>query len=171
MNFFTIYNLQKTPSHNRFKEQILSIAQNVLIDRPAPLLSKLKQGIPSNQMDMFWSLLTEAGVTYLYQQQRPTVKRFLLSLTTSPADLHPEEEKALYFFKQYVGGMDQEELAELLLFITGSTVMVDQITITFCSVTGVMRCPVAHTCSNLLELPSSYSSAGISCSFVFCSQL
>lgn len=109
-------------------------------------------------MDMFWSLLTEGGVTYLYQQQQPTVKRFLQSISTSPADLHPEEEKALYFFQQYVGGMDQEELAELLLFITGSTVMADQITITFHSVSGVTRCPVAHTCSNLLELPSSYSS-------------
>lgn len=42
MNFFTIYNLQETPSQTRIKEQILSIAQNVLIDRPAPL-SKLKK--------------------------------------------------------------------------------------------------------------------------------
>ena len=49
-------------------------------------------------------------------------------------------------------------LTSFLHFITGSTVMPSVITVTFTNLVGALRSPVAHTCSNTLELPSTYVS-------------
>ena len=62
------------------------------------------------------------------------------------------------FWISMIGSMKQEELCNFFLqFVTGSSVPVDNdICITFNSLSGLSRRPIAHTCAFRLELPSTY---------------
>lgn len=57
----------------------------------------------------------------------------------------------LYYLKQYISMLDQEDLDNFLGFVTGCSVMPRQIDISFTTLTGETRHPIAHTCSNLLD--------------------
>ena len=55
--------------------------------------------------------------------------------------------------------MQNEEVRRFLRFTTGSAVLItEKITISYNSLTGFSRRPIAHTCGCVLELPSSYTS-------------
>ena len=57
-----------------------------------------------------------------------------------------------------VGSMKQEELCNFFWrFVTGSSVPVDEdIRVSFNSLSGLSRRPIAHTCGFRLELPCTY---------------
>ena len=78
----------------------------------------------------------------------------LLDVINEPAGYYmkPEEEKALYFFKQCVLSLDQEDLSKVLQYITGSSAMPDSITVQFNATSRMMMHPKAHTCSNIINL-------------------
>lgn len=55
--------------------------------------------------------------------------------------------------------MQNEEVRRLLRFTTGSAVLIaEKINISYNSLTGLSRRPIAHTCACILELPSTYAS-------------
>ena len=51
---------------------------------------------------------------------------------------------------------DMEELSKFLWFVTGSTTLPSRIEIVFATMFGAARRPIAHTCSNTLELSDTY---------------
>ena len=57
--------------------------------------------------------------------------------------------------------MDADRACMFLRFVTGSSVcsvcLASNIKITFNSLVGLARRPIAHTCGSMLELPSTYS--------------
>ena len=56
-----------------------------------------------------------------------------------------------------IGSMNQDELRALLRFITSSPVCIAKtISVSFNSLSGLARRPIAHTCDCNLELPVSY---------------
>jgi len=60
---------------------------------------------------------------------------------------------ALYALRSGV----RDELSDFLDFVTGSSVLVAKyISISFNSLSGLSRRPISHTCSNALELPTTY---------------
>ena len=60
--------------------------------------------------------------------------------------------------QQFTNSLNDNELIHILLFITGSVHQPSKITVMFNAKSGIMRCPTAHTCSNILELSSTYIS-------------
>lgn len=59
----------------------------------------------------------------------------------------------------YITNMTEEEIRCFLRFVTGSAVLTSKkIIVTFNSLSGIQRRPIAHTCDCVLELPTSYSS-------------
>lgn len=77
----------------------------------------------------------------------------------------PEEEhlrqdqlNTLHFLQQFVSRLDQDDLCAFLQFVTGSSVMPRQISVTFNTLAGEMCRPIAHTRANTLELSCTYSS-------------
>ena len=73
--FFTAYSFQNVPREGKLKEQILSIAKEQLITKPAPIVKSIAEEIPPDHHDAFWSLLGEAEVGYLRQLQCPTPQK------------------------------------------------------------------------------------------------
>lgn len=159
LDFYSVHNLQEMPHGHKIRHHILSLAQDILIEKPAQLVRKIRQGIPVTHVELFWSLLTVDGINFLFNRQRPTAAKVVHVIKTSDDVIRPDEERSLYYFKQYILGLDQDDLSDLLHFLTGTTVMPESITVIFRNVTGEARCPIAHTCSNMLELPSTYTSA------------
>lgn len=72
-------------------------------------------------------------------------------------DLQPEEDVVLYYLKNFIRDLGDEDLLLFLRFMTGQDLMPQQpISVMFSRMEGVARRPIAHTCSNLLELSFCY---------------
>ena len=63
------------------------------------------------------------------------------------------------YLQQFIGNMKNDEVRRFLRFVTGTSVLLpDGISVCFNASSGLMRRPIAHTWSCLLELPSTYVS-------------
>ena len=70
---------------------------------------------------------------------------------------NPCEERVFGYLTSLIGNMGTNDLHNFLRFTTGSSVCIaDKITVAFNSSSGLARRPIAHTCSNTLELSASY---------------
>ena len=157
-NFYTAYAFNNIPKALEIKEQVLAIAHHVFLDKPALLVSKMRQGIPESHWAAFWQRLSVGDITHIMQAQRPTPDKVASVITTDKEDMTDDEDRTLYFLKEFVASLDLETLTDFLMFVTGSIHQPDKITVTFTIRTGMDRRPVSHTCFNLLEVPTSYSS-------------
>ncbi len=93
----------------------------------------------------------------LYEDIKPTTRKVIKMITASPAN--SAENQSLRFLHQYIRGLDERGLQKLMRFLTGSDVIcVKEIQVTFTSLEGLARRPVAHTCGPTVELPSTYNS-------------
>ena len=69
------------------------------------------------------------------------------------------EEEVWHYLRHFVGNMTVDELCTFLRFVTGSFVIsIPSISVSFNTLDGLARRPISHTCSALLELPSTYTS-------------
>lgn len=159
VTIFSLAGLYEVPSAALIKEQILTLARSALVDRTMQFVNLMKRGIPQSHMEMFWSNMTVDEISYIFGSQMAIPAKVAV-LLEPPEDLQmkPKQETCLHYLKQYVVDMDSEELEAFLLFATGSTVMPRKMTVIFTCLVGECRRPIAHTCSNTIELPATYSS-------------
>ena len=69
------------------------------------------------------------------------------------------ERECFKYLKRYIRGLDKSKLERFLKFTTGSELMLfHNLQIRFNQYEGASRRPVAHTCSCILEIPSTYTS-------------
>lgn len=81
----------------------------------------------------------------------------IVNILIFPDSLSEEENRVVVFLKKYIRECDKSVLEKFLRFCTGADLITDQkITIQFKNNTGFQRTQVAHTCSGVLELDSSY---------------
>ena len=93
----------------------------------------------------------------LYMSLCASPQRVLSSLD-EPEELDMCQAQVLQYLKQFIGNMGREELRRFLRFITGTSVLLNnRITVTFNSLSGLARRPIAHMCGSTIELPSSYT--------------
>lgn len=82
----------------------------------------------------------------------------VLEKINEPSFSNVNERRVFMYLQQYIGGMKVDEVKKFLRFVTGSSVLTSEdISITFNALSGMARRPIAHTYSNLLELPYTYS--------------
>lgn len=116
------------------------------------LYAAIKEGIPENLMGIFWRALSVEHIAYMIETQRPTPGKVVACLRTEE-DLRAEEECTLYFLREFISSLDTDDLKNFLMFVTGSIHMPeDGITVSFVGTSGVLRRPLAHTCSDTLEI-------------------
>jgi HECT-domain (ubiquitin-transferase) len=155
---FGAFGMYANPTARNVKQLLTSIARQQLVDLPAPFVDQMRMGVPGCHMDSFWSVLTVPAINVLFQMQLPTPEKVKAVMTAEEADLRQEQINCMYYLQQFVGRLDQEELSKFLHFVTGSSVMPENILVRFNTLTGALRRPIAHTCTNVLELSSTYSS-------------
>ena len=135
------------------------------------VMSRGTSGLSSEDQDAFLELLDRYGCQHIPQEH--TVKetleklahkcliqtpRKVCDLLVPPDDMNKDESQSIAFLKQYIRGLSEEKVAQLLGLMTASTMIaVDKVTITFTKLRGCERRPIFHTCGPVLELPSTYS--------------
>ena len=91
--------------------------------------------------------------------QRPTPQRVVdVIQVENELSCWSDEHLCLYFLKEYVLRLDQEDLTTCLHFVTGASLLPEEINVAFNAVSRFMRHLTAHTCGNLLKLSATYSS-------------
>ncbi len=72
LNFFTEYKLYANPSSDFIREQVTMIAWDIMVDRPATLISLMRKGIPEAHCLLFLSRLSQEHITVIFAKQAPT---------------------------------------------------------------------------------------------------
>ena len=146
------------PRQSNVRQLLIGTARHRLLDQAAPFLEEMKVGIPQAFHDTFWSVLTLPAIEFLFQQQLPTPDK--VANVIQPVEEHVTQEQlnCLYYLKQFITRLDQDELGLFLHFVTGSSVLPEKIAVSFNQLAGELRRPIVHTCTNTLELSTSYSS-------------
>lgn len=135
---------------------ILELARQELIQRPFLMLCSWKQVL--SNLVVYPEFTSEAELRKFYRQIEPTNKKILKLLESSPKN---EAERDSYsFLKQFIKGLDMENLKRFLRFCTGADViLVNKITVAFpIAASSRSRIPVARTCGPVLEMCSTYNS-------------
>ena len=123
--------------------------------KPMPAISLMYSGIPQHDQDI-WATFTTERLYNLYRLLTANPQK-LLSLIEEPDQLmNTAQERVFCYLQQYIGSMTQDELHKFLRFVTGSSIMPTSLIVTFNSESGLARRPISHTCSNTIELSSTY---------------
>ena len=104
-----------------------------------------------------------------YQSNVNKLFRLYKALSANPASvlrsvLEPDcmnaaEDRVYQYLRTYIANMKEDEIRCFLRFVTGSAVLTSKrIAVTFNSLSGLQRWPIAHTCDSVLELSTSHSS-------------
>ena len=152
IDFLGNYKTYKKPSEENVKQIIFELAHQELIQKPkyiaqcwSPIVQELRELQP------FGNPQTIDG---LYAMKTPTTRKVLKVITCQPTD--EAERQCLDHLQRFIRSLDLPALGTFLKYVTGSDLMPDNITISFTSMDGFARRPIAHTCGPLLELPRTY---------------
>ena len=158
INLVSRFGARKLPTKENLKAMIRDIAELKFIIQPLPACHLMNQGIPTCHKD-FWATLTVQELHALFQSMAVTARKVVESIVPPAVYNNPNEERVFEYLLQSIGTFQTEEQAKFLRFVTGSSVFIDrQILVTFNSLSGLARRPIAHCCSCTLELSSEYDS-------------
>ena len=153
IELLTTFDCKRTVTESTILKTVTELAHQELIQRPQyvtecwrPILTALTVSFP-----------TVESLICFFSQLIPTTSKVVSTIDCQPSN--DGERDALKFLKRYIKGLDSSMLATFLRFVTGSDLMLfHSWEINFTQLDGCARRPVAHTCTNTLELPSTYQS-------------
>ncbi len=155
LDVLSSYKCHKIPTKDNISLIIGQLAHQELIQKPrfvsncmAPILNHLKSS-------MHFSSL--ANLVLFYESKKPSPKKVVKLFIGAPSN--DAERQAFDHLKRYVKNLSEDTLKLFLQFTTGSDLLVtDSITVSFTSIDGAARRPIAHTCGPVLEVPCTYLS-------------
>lgn len=141
------------PDGDAIKDTIIQTAHKQLIQEP---MYALKMMAGSAQCTLKSLLPTVNAISTLYESKIPTANGVIALLRAS--ENHPSHSKTMQFLRLFIRSLDKEKMHKFLRFTTGADIIcVPRIDVEFTDVRGLQRCPVAHTCGPLLQIPCTYS--------------
>ena len=144
------------PKPSNLVSIIQQVAKYEFITKPAAGIGLINSGIPQEHRE-FWKRLSTQRIRKLYEDLTISSKK-VLNLICFPQCCSVPEERVCGYLRTLIGRLSTEELRHLMRFITGSSVCSEKnITVQFNGLTGLARCPIAHTCDSTLELPTAYN--------------
>ena len=154
------YGCRGAPQPSNLRKSIAEAARYTFLVKPAAALSMMNAGIPQTHKS-FWKAMSVEKLHSLYLSLSVSVDK-VLSILQEPIMRNHSEEEVWQYLRRFVGNMTVDELRTFLRFVTGSFVIsVPSISVSFNTLDGLARRPISHTCSALLELPSTYTSLPI----------
>ena len=149
------YGYRVCPNPETLPLQLASTAHFEFQVKPLAACCTIANGIPLDEKE-FWKSYSVEQLYSLYLALNATPQQ-VLSILQEPDVENEHEARVFGYLKKFIGNMKNEEVCRFLRFITGSSVLLpDGITVCFNSNSGMIRGPIAHTCSSLLELPTTY---------------
>ena len=126
-------------------------AANYLFIHKSSVIMKIHSGIPKEHQ-RFWKSKTVEDLVEIYCSLNLSPEK-VLPLMNFPRTNTPGQLRAVIYLKSMVMNFSKEKLA---VFVTGSFVCTGNITITFNSLRGLERHPIAHPCDGTLDLATTY---------------
>ena len=146
---------QENPESTDEKELLTNVAHKCIIQMPCYVINSKKEIVQEHLMPLFPN---KQSVLQVYEECKPTANKLCKLLKVSD-DLDADESRSLNFLKQFIRGLNPENLSKVLVLMTASSMIsVESVSVTFTKLRGVERRPIFHTCGPVLELPSTYSS-------------
>ncbi|XP_061610704.1 uncharacterized protein LOC133468616 isoform X2 [Phyllopteryx taeniolatus] len=146
--------VRTVPTQDNLRAVLIQVAHKQIIQHPKYALDNIAE-VAGPTLRKFFPNVED--MKKLYEDIKPTTQKVIKMITAFPAT--SAENQSLRFLHQYIRGLDEISLRKLMRFLTGSDVIcVKEIQITFTSLEGLARRPIAHTCGPTVELPSTYSS-------------
>lgn len=156
VNILSRFGCREVPTPRNLKRLLHGLARHQFRLQPFAALCAMNAGVPETHKP-FWQAV---GVEELYGTYSALTANpeKVLEMVVEPEFSNPNEQRVYGYLQQYVGEMKLDEAKRFLRFITGSSVVSsDQVRICFNALTGAARRPIAHTCSNMLELSYNYN--------------
>lgn len=155
LNVLSRFGCRQLPTPTNLRCCIEHIAKYEFVSRPSAAVFAVHSGIP-NSHQVFWMQQTVSSVSTIYQKLTVTAKK-VSDMLMLPETKSQNEERVYSYLTTMLGNMNSNELRSFLRFVTGSSVCSsNEILVTFNSVSGLARRPLAHTCDSTLELSSTY---------------
>ena len=153
--FLSTFKCFRMPSKDNIQKIILELTHQELIQKPRYVVNSWAPIVNSLRSHYYFQTLE--GLKGLYDSKRPTAKRLIKLFRAEPSN--DAERRSLEHLKRFVKSIEGKELNKFLQFCTGSDVITtDGIEVSFSSLEGLQRHPVARTCVPLPELPTTYES-------------
>ena len=135
-------------------KMIVQAAKYEFVIKPAAVLSLLHSGVPSIHQP-FWKNKSVQDMYTLHCSLVATPEKVIAFLESDPCS---QAQECVYnHLVAMLGSMQSTELRLFLRFVTGCSVCVTpKITVTYNSLSGPARCPIAHTCDSTLQLSVFY---------------
>ena len=154
LEFLSSLKCFKVPTLDNIKSIIQELAHKELVQKPryvlncwTPILSQLKCGPSFNTIEK---------VNALYKNKQPTAKKIIKLLKVDPNT--DAERQSLDHLKRFIKSLEGDQLAKFLQFCTASDVITcSYIAVTFTSLEGFQRRPVARKCAPGIELAEEFS--------------
>lgn len=145
------------PSPTDLKLQLCNIAKYEYQVKPMAAICSINSGV-SPKEKAFWNAFAVNQLHSLYQSLSATPAK-VLAILEEPMEENSSQARVFTYLQQYIGNMKNEEVRRFLRYTTGSSVLIgEHIIVSFNTLTGAARRPIAHTCGCELELPSTYLS-------------
>lgn len=150
LEIFNNYESKWNPNKDNYKQLLRDIAHKELIQKPAFVVKCYQNewnGKSIHFEDMF----------ILYEQIIPTVKNCLLKIELQEPDNVNNEQNIIFnYLKRFIKEANESMREAFFRFCTGSNLPIMTIKVAFTDTTGINRLPIAHTCSGLLQLSTTY---------------
>ena len=147
---------REVPSLQNIRRLVVEVAKHEFIAKPLRVLYVMNSGVPAPHMDSVWKRFSVDELYDFYKELTATPAN-VIRMIKEPDTVNSAQENTFSYLIRMIGSMKQDDLCNFLRFVTGSCVPVDdKILVTFNSLSGFSRRPIAHTCGFRLELSSTY---------------
>ena len=147
---------RQMPSPSNLHLQLAQVAKFQFLTKSMGAHYVISSGIPSRERE-FWSQMSIEELYSLHLCLSATPDH-VLDLLEEPIFMNPSQERVYGYLRDLVGNFSLDSTRLFLRFVTGSSVLSQtSIKVIFNNVSGLARCPIAHTCDSTLELSTSYA--------------
>lgn len=153
LEFFSNFDCKVLPRKSNLTRVLEEVAHKELIQKPQYVTECWKEVVL--QLKPYFPSLD--FINQLWERLVPTNVKVIDALRVELTN--DAERECLKHLKRYLRGLDKSKLERFLRFTTGSELMLfEELQVTFNQSENANRRPVAHTCSFVLEVPSTYTS-------------
>ncbi len=155
ISVFSRFGCLEMPTVNNILRLCAQIAKHEFTMKPLAALFAIASGVPT-QHHQYWSTYSVDSLYKLYLALRVNPAKIVQQID-EPFFHCRNQEKVFNFLLTFVGSMKRNEAQQFLRFVTGSSVcFAVNISVSFNTLSGFTRRPIAHTCSSTLQVSAMY---------------
>lgn len=154
LDILDCYECRVLPSKSNFVQLLWEIGHKEIVQRPMFIADSMREVLSPLR-----EKLSHSELLQLYEDLRPTAQK-VIGRVVLPDGCSPVQRSVFGYLKRYIRSLEKNNLKKFLRFWTASDVLsFPELKVAFNEhMVGFYRRPIAHTCGQCLELPTTYES-------------